>query len=241
MFGCEGIRHMEASDVFAVLTQALIYGLPLLIAITLHEAAHGYAAYARGDGTAKMAGRLSLNPLRHIDPFGTVLLPASLIFIQSPFVFGYAKPVPVNFDALKNPRFDMMWVALAGPLTNLGLAIVSALLFYTAPYFEEVTQGIVVQMLSFSLMINVLLAVFNMIPLPPLDGGRVAVALLPRVLAMPLARLERWGFAIVVGGFMVLPLILGKAGIQFSLFDVLLKEPMAWIIHLITTWTGIAG
>lgn len=229
------------TDFFDILIKVFIYGVPAVLAITLHEAAHGYAALQRGDSTAKNAGRLSLNPLRHVDPMGTFLLPAVLIFSGAPFVFGYAKPVPVNFNALHNPRLDMVYVALAGPLMNIFLAIISALLFYTLEYMPLLTAQIMAQMFSFSLMINVLLAVFNMLPLPPLDGGRVAVGLLPNVLARPLASLERWGFAIIVGAFMMLPFILSKAGIQFSLFEVLIKTPMEWTINIIASLTGIAN
>ena len=225
--------------VFEILTNIFIYGVPAILAITLHEAAHGYAALQRGDVTAKVRGRISLNPLRHVDPLGTFILPAVLIFTQAPFVFGYAKPVPVNFQALRNPRADMVYVAIAGPATNIILAIVSALLFYTVPLLPPVMSGLVAQMLAFSININVLLAIFNMLPLPPLDGGRVAVGLLPGFLARPLAKLERWGFAIIVGSFMLLPFILSKAGVHFSLFEVLLKKPMAWTINLITSLTGL--
>lgn len=228
-------------QVFEIITNILIYGVPAILAITLHEAAHGYAALQKGDDTAKRAGRLSLNPLRHVDPFGTVILPAVLIFTHAPFIFGYAKPVPVNFRALRNPRLDMVYVAAAGPLTNILLAVISAFLFHTLAYMPIPLAKLMVQMLAFSININVLLAIFNMLPMPPLDGGRVAVGLLPSVLARPLASLERWGFVIIIGSFMLLPFILSQAGIHFSLFEVLLKGPMTWTINLIASLTGITN
>tara|TARA_R110002095_G_scaffold212416_1_gene201548 strand:- start:4067 stop:4765 length:699 start_codon:yes stop_codon:yes gene_type:complete len=228
-------------QIFEILTNILIYGVPAVLAITLHEAAHGYAALQKGDDTAKRAGRLSMNPFRHVDPFGTIILPAVLIFTQVPFIFGYAKPVPVNFNALRNPRLDMVYVAIAGPATNIFLATLSALLFYTLAYMPIPLAKLMVQMLAFSININVLLAIFNMLPLPPLDGGRVAVGLLPPALARPLASLERWGFAIIIGVFMLLPFILGQMGIHFSLFEVLIKEPMTWTINLIASLTGITN
>ncbi len=228
-------------QVFEIITNILIYGVPAILAITLHEAAHGYAALQKGDDTAKRAGRLSLNPLRHVDPFGTVILPAVLIFTHAPFIFGYAKPVPVNFRALRNPRLDMVYVAAAGPLTNILLAVISAFLFHTLAYMPIPLAKLMVQMLAFSININVLLAIFNMLPMPPLDGGRVAVGLLPPVLARPLASLERWGFVIIIGSFMLLPFILSQAGIHFSLFEVLLKGPMTWTLNLIASLTGITN
>lgn len=225
-------------DIFVILVNIIIYGVPAVLAITLHEAAHGYAALMKGDPTAKNEGRLSLNPLRHIDPMGTLILPAALIFVKSPFVFGYAKPVPVRFENLQNPRKDMVFVALVGPLTNIALAFISALLFHIVEFMPPILTSITVQMLSFSLNINVLLAVFNMIPLPPLDGGRVAVGLLPDSLARPLASLERWGFVIIMGVFIVLPFFLAQAGVRFQSFETFLKLPMTWIIKAIVTLVG---
>jgi Zn-dependent protease len=184
--------------------------IPILLAITLHEAAHGYAAMRLGDDTALKAGRISINPLRHIDLVGTIILPA-LLYFTSPFIFGFAKPVPVNFAGLNNPRRDMVWVALAGPASNIAMAaIASGLYAFTSPdgglANEWMRQALVVAM-----AINVILAVFNMLPIPPLDGGRVAVGLLPNWLAYRLARLERFGIFLVLGAVLLLPMI----GINF--------------------------
>jgi Zn-dependent protease len=190
-----------------------VWVLPLLFAITFHEAAHGFVAHRLGDETAWQLGRVSFNPLRHIDPFGTVLLPAMLLLSHSPFLFGYAKPVPVNFRNLRNPRLDMVWVALAGPATNIILALAAALAFHALPLAPPDWAQWIADNLKNALVINVVLAVFNMLPIPPLDGGRVAVGLLPQPLAGPLARLEPFGMLILIGILILLPL----AGSQFGL------------------------
>ena len=158
-----------------------VWVLPLVIAITFHEAAHGFVAHHFGDNTAWELGRVSFNPLKHIDPFGTLVLPAILLLSHSPFLFGYAKPVPVNFRALRNPRIDMVWVALAGPATNIALALLAALAFHVVGYVPANAAQWITDNLKNALVINVVLAVFNMLPIPPLDGGRVAVGLLPAV------------------------------------------------------------
>jgi Zn-dependent protease len=182
-----------------------VWALPLVIAITFHEAAHAYAARMCGDDTASMLGRVTLNPIKHIDPFGTVLLPLLLLAIQSPFLFGYAKPVPVNFRALRHPRRDMILVAAAGPAVNLALALIAAIAIRLIDMPGEAGEWLM-RNLANALLINVVLAIFNLIPIPPLDGGRIAVGALPRVLARPLARLEPYGMLILIGLVFLMPL-----------------------------------
>ncbi|MDX8410934.1 MAG: site-2 protease family protein [Mariprofundaceae bacterium] len=178
-----------------------IWALPVVLAIVLHEVAHGWVAYRLGDDTAKWLGRLTLNPLKHVDPIGTVLIPIVLLVSGSPFLFGYAKPVPINYGKLRNPKRDMVWVALAGPLTNLILAIVSAILLTVIVSMANVMPWLAEPlslMCQASILINLVLFLFNLLPLPPLDGGRVAVGLLPRSMAYALSRIEPYGFIIIV-------------------------------------------
>ncbi|MBN9413397.1 MAG: site-2 protease family protein [Candidatus Paracaedimonas acanthamoebae] len=198
----------------------LMIGLPVMIAITFHEAAHGFVAYLRGDDTAYRLGRVSFNPIRHIDPVGTLLIPGILLLSQAPFLFGYAKPVPVVFERLKNPRLDTIWVAAAGPLTNILLAILSAFILKN---LTTDSSFYLIEMMKTSLYINVILAAFNLLPILPLDGGRIVVALLPQRLAQQISGLERWSMAILIGGLMILPLVLTSLGIHFS--------PMMWLLE----------
>ncbi len=222
----------------AALYTASVWVIPVLLAITLHEAAHGYVALKLGDDTALSAGRVTFNPHKHIDRFGTILLPALLLLVKSPFLFGYAKPVPVNFARLNNPRRDMIWVAAAGPATNLILATVSALLLHLIVLFPPGAAAWIGENLRNSVLINVVLAVFNMLPLPPLDGGRVAVGLLPDMLAFRLARLERWGLFIIIGAIFVLPYVGGRLGINLEIFPWLIGAPVNFVIGVIATLTG---
>ncbi len=185
-------------DIANLIQTVSIYALPVLFAITVHEAAHGYAARHYGDNTAYMLGRITLNPMKHIDPVGTILMPLMLYFATSgAFLFGYAKPVPVRFGNLRNPKRDMVWVALAGPGANLAQALIwGALLLVlsgsgvTEPFFLKMCQG--------GVLVNVVMFVFNLFPLPPLDGGRILVGLLPHRQAEMVSRIEPWGFFIVM-------------------------------------------
>ena len=186
-------------DIAQLIQTVLIYALPVLFAITVHEAAHGYAARHFGDNTAYMMGRITLNPVKHIDPVGTILMPLMLYFATSgAFLFGYAKPVPVRFDKLRNPKRDMIWVALAGPGANFAQALLWGVLLYiligtglTEPFFIKMCQG--------GMLVNVVMFAFNLFPLPPLDGGRILVGLLPYRQAELVSRIEPWGFFIVMG------------------------------------------
>jgi Zn-dependent protease len=204
----------------------LIYALPVLFAITIHEAAHGYVARYLGDNTAYSMGRVTLNPFKHIDPMGTILMPLLLYFATSgAFLFGYAKPVPVNFGALRHPKRDMVWVALAGPASNFIQAILWAIGF-TVLVAMDVNERFFLEMCKAGVLTNLVMWAFNLFPLPPLDGGRILVGLLPRGLAYSVSRVEPWGFFIVmalvlvgiVGNYWLRPLMaLGYVSLDFLL------------------------
>lgn len=186
-------------------------------AVIIHEYAHALVAYRLGDSTAKRMGRLTLNPLAHIDPFGTVLLPVLLITMNSPVLFGWAKPVPINFASLKDPKKDMIWVGLAGPLANILMAIAASFVMKLGLIHSELA----IALLQSFLVINVVLAVFNLIPIPPLDGSRVLMGLLPTPLAIRVAAMERYGFIALF------------ALLYLGLFDKIVWPAAATIIHFI--------
>jgi Zn-dependent protease len=227
-------------DIEKVLFEVSIWVIPILVAVTLHEAAHGWVAWKLGDDTAYRAGRVTFNPFRHIDPFGTALLPALLLLASGGrMMFGYAKPVPVDFGRLRNPRFDMVLVAAAGPATNFALAFISAALILTLPYLSNDLRLWVGYNLFNSVWINLLLCVFNMIPLPPLDGGRVAIGILPNFLARPLARMERLGFLIILGALFVLPWAGDQFGLDLNVFSWLVASPAVFLNEAIFSFFNL--
>ena len=222
---------MNISD---LIQTVLIYALPVIFAITLHEAAHGYAAQRLGDATAAMLGRVTLNPFVHIDPMGTILMPLLLYFSTGgAFLFGYAKPVPVRFDQLRHPKRDMVWVALAGPAANLLQALLWGVVLY-ALAAAGVSERFFIEMCKAGMLTNVVMFAFNLFPLPPLDGGRILVGLLPWRQAVMFSKIEPWGFFIVmalvitgvVNNLWMQPLI----GLTFDVLKLLLR-PLAALIR----------
>jgi Zn-dependent protease len=221
-------------DLANIIQTVAIYALPVLFAITVHEAAHGYAARHFGDSTAWALGRVTLNPTKHIDPVGTILMPLLLYFATSgAFLFGYAKPVPVRFGNLRNPKRDMIWVALAGPGANLVMALAWGTLLFllqgaeiSEPFFLKMCQG--------GVLVNVVMFAFNLFPLPPLDGGRILVGLLPYKQAELVSRVEPWGFfivmALVLAGVVSTLWMQPVMALTFGLLDILLT-PLAMLTH----------
>ena len=226
-------------DLSGVLYSASTWVVPILIAITFHEAAHAYAAWKLGDDTAFRLGRVTFNPLKHIDAFGTILLPALLFLTKAPFLFGWAKPVPVQFSRLPNPRRDMAIVALAGPTTNVILALASAVLFRLVWLLPDAAAPWLVQTLSQSIVLNLVLAIFNLIPVPPSDGSRILTSLLPGALARQYAKLEHAGFLILLGIIFLLPVLGRQLGVNLNLLGWLVGTPLAWLAPLFFRIAGI--
>ncbi len=213
-------------DIANIIQTVAVYALPVLFAITLHEAAHGYVARHFGDNTAWALGRVTLNPIKHIDPIGTIVMPLVLYFATAgTFLFGYAKPVPVRFGHLRNPKRDMVWVALAGPASNLFQAVLWGVLFYLLQA-SGVTEDFFLKMCRAGLLVNVVMFVFNLFPLPPLDGGRILVGLLPYRAAELVSRVEPYGFFIVMG--LILAGIINKLwmsplmGLTYGVLEIIL-------------------
>ena len=222
----------------AALYTASTWVIPLGIAITFHEASHGYVARLCGDDTAWRLGRVSFNPLKHIDPFGTILLPAVLLLMRSPVLFGYAKPVPVDFGALRDPRRDSILVAGAGPAMNFALATLAALAFHLVDYLPDVAQPWIAENLKNALIINVLLAIFNLLPVLPLDGGRIVLGFLPDALVTPLTRLEPYGMMILIGLLFILPLLGAHLGIDLNIIWRVVQRSTEIIVDGILWLTG---
>ena len=229
---------MSDLDINSFLLNASIWALPVLLAITLHEAAHGWAASKLGDPTARLMGRVTLNPFAHVDLVGTILIPLALLLMNAPFLFGYAKPVPVNFSRLGNPRRDMALVALAGPASNILLAVLGALAFHIVPLLPDMATLWAAEMLQRLVLLNLILAVFNMLPIPPLDGGRILVSILPDWAAWKVARLERAGLFIVIGLLFLLPYFARELGYDLNITGVLIWVPVDFLMSVIATLTG---
>lgn len=215
-------------DIDRIIQGIAIFALPVILAITLHEAAHGYVAKQYGDLTAYAQGRVTLNPLRHIDPMGTIIVPLLLLAVSSPYLFGWAKPVPVNFGNLRHPKRDMLWVAAAGPGANLLMAFLWALVFKLGLAIPESNfSEPMLLMGQAGILINAILLVLNLLPLPPLDGGRIAVSLLPQRIAYRFAQIEPYGFIILL-----VLLFTGVLGAVIGPFILITIRLVAWLVGL---------
>lgn len=221
-----------------IILLATVWAIPVIVAVTFHEAAHGYVAHLLGDDTAWRLGRVTFNPLKHIDPVGTVLMPGILLLLQAPFLFGYAKPVPVRFRMLRHPRRDTVLVAAAGPAMNIVLAVVAALAFHLVGYLPPTGAQWLATNLRNALILNVVLALFNLFPIPPLDGGRILTALLPRAAAVPFSRIEPYGILILLGVLIILPMLGDRLGIDLDAVGHALQIGVASVLEVILRVTG---
>ena len=219
---------------------ASVWILPVLIGVTFHEAAHAWVAWRLGDDTAKHLNRVTFNPFKHLDLFGTIILPAlMLIGSGGRMMFGFAKPVPINPANLNNPRRDMVLVAAAGPISNLGLALLAALLLHTVIIFEGDFREWVVSNLINIVWFNILLFIFNLLPIPPLDGSRIAAGILPPTIAYNLLRFERFGFLIIICIFFVIPLLIERFGFEINIFWWLVGGPAEYIMRYMFSRIGV--
>ena len=226
-------------DLVALGQTLSVWALPVVTAITFHEAAHGWVADRLGDDTARSLGRVSFNPIRHADPFGTFVLPGMMLLFGSPFVFGWAKPVPVAFHRLRHPKRDMIWVALAGPGINIVMALLAGVL---AQIVGQMTAGSLTlwmfENLKNAIDANIILACFNMLPIPPLDGGRVLTGLLPSRLAWRFARIEPYGLMIIIGAAFLVPIIASELGYAFNPLGLVLAPMYMTVKYLVLVLTG---
>jgi Zn-dependent protease len=223
-----------------MLADLALLAIPIIVAITFHEAAHGFVALHFGDDTARREGRVTLNPIRHIDLFGTIIMPV-ILYLFTPFIFGYAKPVPVDESRLRNPRRDVIFVAAAGAAMNVLLALVSAVLLYVSMQVGAEDRPWLSNLLIRSIEINFLLAIFNMLPIPPLDGSKVVAPLLPEVIARPYVRLESIGIVLLLLMLVVLPVVGLQLGMDLNFFSWIVLEPTERATSAVLSWFGIGA